>query len=97
MTDQDLRFVLLTLQQYLVEHGLFLNGEALDWIAIQETYRTIQYQPLPDNLTNLSGFTGFNLRALHRILLKFWYYSGQGLLQDIDYPTQYFQDFLARN
>ena len=78
MTDQDLHFVMITLQQYLVEYGLHLNGEAVDWVAIRDIYDSVRYRPLPENLANLKGFTEFNLCELHRILLKFWFLSDHG-------------------
>ena len=87
---------MITLQQYLVEYGLHLNGEAVDWVAIRDIYDSVRYRPLPENLTNLQGFTGFNLCELHRILLKFWFHSDHGLFTNLDYPSQYFQDFLHR-
>ena len=96
MNDHDLHFIMLTLQQYLVEYGLHLNGEAMDWVTIREIYDFVGYRPLSENRTNLQGFTGFNLRELHRILLKFWFHSDHGLFTDLDYPSQYLQDFLHR-
>lgn len=96
MTATDLHFVMLTLQQYLVELGLYLNCEAMDWISFRDVYDTICYRPLRENTANIQGLTGFNLCELHRHLLKFWYYSDKGILNDINYPCRYLNDFLTR-
>jgi hypothetical protein len=68
----------------------------MDWTIIRDIYTTIRYHPLPENNSNINGFTGFNLCELHRILLKFWYHSDQGLFHDISSPRQYLTDFLSR-
>jgi hypothetical protein len=96
MSDTDLSFVILTLQQYLVDLGLYLNGDVMDWTTIREIYSMIRYKPLPENPANINGFAGFNLCHLHSILLKFWYHSYNGLFQDISSPGQYITDFLSK-
>jgi len=40
------------------------------------------YQPKQATVHNFGGFTGFNLLALHRTMLLFWYHQGVGLCHD---------------
>ena len=80
----QLQIVLLTIQQLLVEYGLFLAGP-MTLPDVQAAYDQVRYQPCSCSSTLMQcdgvHFQGFQFSELHTRLLKFIYHAPGGLFQ----------------
>lgn len=98
----QLQSVLLTIQQLLVEYGLFLNGP-MAMTDVQAACDRVRYQPrsCSSTLMQCDGvhFLGFNFSALHTRLLKFTYHVQGGLFQvqdEINPALQYIDRYILK-
>ena len=60
-----------------------------------EAYDALNYVSLPENSSNVGGFTGFNFCYFHTMMLKFWYHYADGLYST-DQSLQYIADFMYK-
>lgn len=97
LPDEHFQVAILVLQQHLVELGIYLNGGCVDHVSIEEVYKNqVRYESLPETSATQGGFVGFNLCALHRVMLKFEYHYGLGILYEENSFQRYATTFLTK-